>query len=222
MNASKKKLIGIIAILILILFTFAIAIGIKMINSPLENDTTKFTAYLNSYAKLDNNYFPPDYINKQLEILNNTSLSEEKRYYALIVIFGLLNNAYFDSNLPIYRDASISLDKYASKNFKKQYKKGDFYMACADSKCGETTPPDISRLVGEIKNLPIEDGLKQSIILNIKTASHVPYDTNFNKSDKLSSYDIAVKQLISSNNSEASSSANKLKLFVKNKYGQNL
>lgn len=218
MPFSNKKvtLFLVIAAIILIISITTILIF------PFQNDTEKITKSIRSESLLFKNYLPLDQINKDLSMLNRESLPEKDRYLALKDIFLYFDNAYFNSGVPRIRNYVTTLDAYALKTFKNEYQKGDFYIACADYECGEKTPPEVKKLIEEIKNLPIDEVWKTSINLNLRTASHVPYDSEFNKMDKMISYAIAVSELVSLDNPQASASADRLRAYIKKTYNKDL
>lgn len=220
MPFSKKN-----KIILFLIFLIAIVIiisAIFIVIYPPQNDTEKITKSIREEALLFKDNLPQDTIDKNILVLNNKSLSEKERYQALKEIFFYFDTAYFNLGLPRIRNYVSTLDTYALKTFKNEYQEGDFYIACADYVCGEATPPEIEKLIEKIKKLQIDEVWKNSIILNMRTASHIPYVSDFDKADKLNSYSIAISELVTLANPQASVSANELREYIEKTYNKTL
>lgn len=217
-NRKKLAIAGIFLILIIIILT-----SIFLLFSGYFNSESKMLSQeIKQISSENSDYLPEDLIEAELKTFNNPSSPDIKKYNALKSIFYLFDNAYANTNNPEIRLFISEMDKYASENLKRVYVKGEFYTACVDETCGEATPSEIESIIEEIRKLPIEEEWKNSITFNLRNASHIPYDTNFNKQDKLITYSLAIGQLVSLDNKEASVSAENLRKYLKNKYNQDL
>lgn len=218
MSFLRKKILILIAAILLIL----IPVLILLITSPGSKNVVPknntFGAEILKYRE----FIPAEALEKNIPIINNSKLSENQRYDAFLDIFFYIDNQYFNTSDPRIRKLASEFDKLAKENFKDSYEERDFFIACADEECGEKTPPEIESLLTEIKTLPIDEVWINSITLNIKTASHIPYDTEFNRLDKLHSYTLAIGMLTDVGDPASSRSAEKLRKFIKEKYDKEI
>lgn len=219
MSTLRKKLI----VLLIAIFSIVILLIIlTLIFFPFNNGPEQISEDIKEEILLYKEYIPKEHIERDLAVLNNKSASETERYDAFLDLFFNLENAYFNTGIPRIREFTFKLDKYARDNFKNKYKKEDFYIACADEICGEKTPLELENLMEEIKNLPIEKEMIDTINFNIRTASHIPNNSEFEKIDKINSFSISELILVSIGEEKASKSAEKLRNYVKLEYDANL
>lgn len=219
MSTNRKKIL--ILLLSLVSFIVLILIFLFLLN-PFESESQKLAKEIRKITSENSAYLPSEQIEKDLKIISDNRIPDIKKYESIKNVFLYFDNAYINSNNPELRLFIKRLDEYSAQNLKIVYEKSDFYTACVDSMCGEETPTEIENIIKEVERLPIDEEWRNSITFNLKTASHIPYDNNFNKNDKLITYSLAIGQLSSLEIAEASASANRLRAFIKKKYNQDL
>lgn len=220
---SQKKNIVLLATFILMLIIIGI-ISFLLLSS--RNTNTKYEeladTLVNEQQKYQE-YIPKDRLNKSISILENNSLSDQERYDdGIVVSVYYMQDAYYKTNDPEIRIFLDSINEDVKKLFPNQHNELDILVACADSECGESADPALTKLIQEINSLTVDKIYINTITTNLNVGIHLPYTTEYYKGEKLLSYLIVYTQLLDLNDAEASSSAKSLNEYVQDKYNKDL
>lgn len=212
---KNKKALLLVLVLALLIVIPIIAYFILSINSS-QTKRNNLSIYVREQKFQE--YVPLDKLEKSLAIIENPKSSQQQSYTEAKKISYELQDYYYRENDPKIRTILAELEEKAKAAFPKEYDQEDFVAACADSECGEKPDEEAKRILESVENLKTDSLYIRVITTNLENAILVPYKTTSDKVDKLSLYNLAYIQLLELGIPEASSSAENLNLYVKNKY----
>lgn len=133
----------------------------------------KLTA-LSSDSTITNQAFYRKTINR-LSLLENKTASDAAKYQSIVIAAADMNNLYASTNNHKLYSFPDDFIKVAKTNFPKLYRSTDFLpIVCIDLECAQNPqPPEILRIVEEIKNSNIPLVVKDSFVRDLLNAGYI-------------------------------------------------
>jgi len=219
-NRSRNIVFFVFILVILITLISAFVInknGIKQASSPSEKFANEIVSDIKKGYGSSSNISVA--MQRNLDVLNDSSSSDEEKYLALKNLRFYYSFEYSGSHKPETREFGMkTIGNFAKKNFPKFYHEGDFNIPCADPSCGEKYDEEGKLILEKIKSSGLPLYVKDTIIPNYEAAYFTPIENNDDKENKLFGMKLVYQQLTKYGDPVASQAAMDLKKYIKNKY----
>lgn len=111
----------------------------------------------------------------KLTLLEDKSMSDEKKYETLRDAFERLTSLYSLTNNPKVNEIVMEIGPFAKENFPKYYKDYHFQYYCQDTTCAENPPPnEILDFIEEINASDMPGAVKHSAATNLLNTTFLP------------------------------------------------
>jgi hypothetical protein len=220
MTPKVKKILPLIILSILLLLILASILIVSTLSKKQEKSKAFTNQIITQMAKTDGQSHVSESIQRNLDTITNSTKSDKDKYLALQNLLFYYSAEYSKTKNPELRKYAMnSIGGYASTSFPKLYSKENFEIPCADPSCGEDLDNDEKAILEKINKSGLSDYVKETIIINYKTASYTPISNSFDKKMGMS---LVVSQLTRYNDPIASQAAQDLKNYLYNKYKMQL
>jgi hypothetical protein len=157
-NQNKKVTTSLIVLIIIVILNLVLLVVILKINqNNAPKEISKFqTEYIKILTQNTGLKELPPRIQKDFEVLNDHTKSDEEKYEAILDLTDAFRTGYSIDRKPEARLFIINdLNNYAKKNYPKLHEPNNFKMACLDPTCGAEINQELASIIEVIRNTKV-------------------------------------------------------------------